>query len=73
MSGDVGGFVSSHLNVSGLASAWGTLALVVLLLVRHVLQPRLSEPQRRSFQIAILPLLSLLAIHIIADFLEALP
>ncbi len=56
-----------------LASASATLALVLLLLTRHVLEPRLTEAQRIAFNVAVLPLLSVLAIYIVADFMEALP
>ncbi len=55
-----------------LASASATLALVLLLLTRHVLEPRLTEAQRIAFNVAVLPLLSVLTIFIVADFMGAL-
>lgn len=55
------------------ASAGAAVALVVLLLVRHVMQPQLNERQRLAFDVAIIPLLSVLGIFIVADFLGALP
>ncbi len=57
---------------ANLASASATLALVLLLLTRHVLEPRLTEAQRIAFNVAVLPLLSVLAIFIVADFMGAL-
>lgn len=60
------------MEYAGLASASATLALVILLLTRHVLEPRLTEAQRIAFNVAVLPLLSVLAIFIVADFLGAL-
>ncbi len=55
------------------ASAWATLAAILLLLTRHVLEPLLSEKQRLAFNVAVVPLLSVLAIFIIVDFLGAFP
>lgn len=60
-------------EVAELASASAALALAILLLIRHVMEPRLSEAQRIAFNVAVLPLLSVLAIFIVADFMEALP
>lgn len=60
-------------EVTTQASALSGLALVILLLIRHVLQPRLTENQRLAFDVAVLPLLSVLAIFVVADFLGALP
>ncbi len=54
------------------ASALAALSLVLLLLIRHVLEPRLTSGQRLAFDIAIIPLLSVLAIFIVSDFLGAL-
>lgn len=60
-------------EVTTQASALSGFALVILLLIRHVLQPRLTENQRLAFDVAVLPLLSVLAIFVVADFLGALP
>ncbi len=60
-------------EVTTQASALAALVLVLLLLVRHVLQPRLTESQQLAFDVAVIPLLSVLAIFIVADFLGALP
>lgn len=55
------------------ASVWATLALVVLLLVRHIFQPRLTDAQRHALDVAIVPLLSLFAVYIAVDFLTFTP
>lgn len=59
-------------ELTTLASGMAVVSLIFLLLVRHVFQPRLSERQRLAFDVAVIPLLSILAIFIVADFLEAL-
>ncbi len=60
-------------EIAAQASAAAALALAILLLVRHILQPRLSERQRLAFDVAVIPLLSVLGIFVVADFMEALP
>ncbi len=60
------------MEYANLASASATLALVLLLFTRHVLEPRLTEAQRIAFNVAVLPLLSVLVIYIVADFMGAL-
>lgn len=52
-----------------LASLWLTLTAVVLLLAQQVLWPRLTDAQRRAFDVAALPLLSMFAIYILLNFL----
>ncbi len=59
-------------EVTTQASASATFGLVILLLIRHVLQPRLTDKQRLAFDIAVIPLLSAFAIFIVADFMGAL-
>lgn len=51
----------------GLVSAWSTVALALLLLARFVLQPHLSAARRRSFDIAVVPLLAILVVFIVSD------
>ncbi len=60
------------MEYANLASASATLPLVLLLLTTHNLEPRLTEAQRIAFNVAVLPLLSVLAIYIVADFMGAL-
>jgi len=60
-------------DMARMAIAWATIALIVLVLVRHVLQPHLSEGQRHALDIVMVPLVAVFVIYIVANFLEALP
>ena len=59
----------SALEMVKLASLWLTLAAVLLLLAQQVLWPRLTDTQRRAFDVAALPLLSMFAIYILLNFI----
>lgn len=60
-------------EIARMAIVWATVALMSLVVVRHVLQPRLTEVQRHAFDIVLVPLLAVFVIYIVANFLEALP
>jgi len=60
------------MNLPSLASAWAIGTLILLLMTRHVLAHRLTDVQRRSFNVATVPLLGIFILYIVAEFLGGL-
>jgi hypothetical protein len=58
---------------SEMASGAAALLLGLLLILRHVLLPRLSERQLRRFDAPLVLLFGVFLVYLIANFLEALP
>jgi len=60
-------------GLSQMASAAAVLLLAALLLVRHILLPKLHESQLRRFDAPLILLFGVFLVYLIANFLEALP
>ncbi len=60
-------------DVARLASAAGVTLLAVLLLLRHILLPRLDDAQLRRFDAPVVLLFGVFLVYLLANFLEALP
>lgn len=60
-------------DTARLASAAAVFLLALLLLLRHILLPRLSDSQLRRFDAPLVLLFGVFLIYLIANFLEALP
>jgi hypothetical protein len=60
-------------DASRMASGAAALLLGLLLLVRHVLLPRLSDRQLRRFDAPLVLLFGVFIVYLTANFLEALP
>ena len=60
-------------DVARTASAAAVLLLALLLIVRHVLLPRLDDSQLRRFDAPLILLFGVFVVYLIANFLEALP
>ncbi len=60
-------------TVAQAASAAAVLLLAVLLLIRHVLLPRLDEARLRQFDAPLVLLFGVFLVYLIANFLSALP
>lgn len=59
-------------DATRMASAAAVLLLATLLLVRHVLLPRLGDAQLRRFDAPLLLLFGVFVVYLLANFLEAL-
>ncbi len=60
-------------NTAQLASGAAVMLLSALLLVRHILLPRLSDSEVRRFEAPLLILFGVFVLYLVANFLEALP
>ncbi len=60
-------------DAARMASAAGVTLLTLLLLLRHVLLPRLEDAQLRRFDAPIVLLFGVFLVYLLANFLEALP
>jgi hypothetical protein len=60
-------------DATRMASAAAVLLLALLLVLRHVLLPRLDDSQLRRFEAPLILLFGVFLVYLIANFLEALP
>ncbi len=60
-------------EMAQMASAAAVFLLALLLLLRHVLLPRLDDSQLRRFEAPLILLFGVFVVYLIANFLEALP
>ncbi len=60
-------------DTTRMASSAAVILLAVLLLVRHILLPRLNDSKARSFEPPLLILFGVFVLYLVANFLEALP
>ena len=60
-------------DTARLASAAAVFLLALLLLLRHILLPRLSDSQLRRYDAPLVLLFGVFLIYLIANFQEALP
>ena len=60
-------------DATRMASAAAVLLLALLLVLRHVLLPRLDDSQLRRFEAPLILLFGVFLVFLIANFLEALP
>ncbi len=58
-------------DATRLASGAAVLLLIVLLLVRHVLLPRLDDSKLRRFDVPLILLFGVFVTYLVANFLEA--
>jgi hypothetical protein len=59
-------------DASRIASAAAVLLLALLLMLRHVLLPRLDEAQLQRFDAPLVLLFGVFVIYLLSNFLEAL-
>ncbi len=60
-------------DATRMASAAAVLLLALLLIIRHILLPRLDDVQLRRFEAPLILLFGVFLVYVIANFLEALP
>ena len=60
-------------DATRMASAAAVLLLALLLVLRHVLLPRLDDSQLRRFEAPLILLFGVFLVYLIANCLEALP
>jgi hypothetical protein len=56
-----------------MASAAALLLMAILLLIRHILLPRLSASQLRRFEVPVVLLAGVFVTYVIANFLSVRP
>jgi hypothetical protein len=60
-------------DVSRIASAAAVLFMALLMLVRHILLPRLSESELRRFDLPLILLWGVFATYLVGNFMAVLP
>jgi hypothetical protein len=57
-------------DVARLASAAALLLMAIILLIRHIMLPHLSDSQLRRFEAPLILMLGVFVIYVIANFLS---